>query len=343
VLRSQGHTQVRCDAPAGEGANLPLVVTVGGTPSAAFSFSYEAPVVDVLQPTVVATRGGFLWISGRNFGLNPSVTVGGVPCPVLKHTDSEVVCSVASTTSTANVDVVVTATAQSSNPVTLGRQGSCGAELAEGAACDDGVACTGAGHCVGTTCVRGAANDEGVACDDGDPCSTGGTCRSGVCSAAASLDGGQACVASTPCTAAGACVGGGCGAVGAQNGLACDDGNPLTTGDVCASAQCLGDAGMPVVDAGVDAGTVDAGEVDAGSVDAGSVDAGELVDAGVTDSGVAMRDAGTFMSDAGAEPMPADAGMEGTAGTGCGCNAVDPGVLFGALALLAVRRRRHER
>ena len=355
TLRTQGHTVIRCDAPAGEGANLPLVVRVGTVQSAPFLYSYEAPVIDLLQPAVVQTRGGFVWILGRNFGQSPSVTVGGVPCPVLKSTDTELVCSVPSTASTAGVDVVVTASAQESNRVTLGREGSCGAELADGAACDDGVPCTGAGHCVGTTCVRGAANDEGVACDDGDPCTTGGTCRSGVCSATSSLDAGQRCVAASACTAVGACASGACGAVAAREGLACDDGDPATSGDVCTQARCVGDAG--VIDAGIaDAGAADAGELDAGEADAGEVDAGELdageLDAGELDAGQADAgepdagrvDAGAVdsgVADAGAEMMPSDAGAGGeNPPTGCGCSAVDPMLLFGEIALIGLRRRR---
>jgi uncharacterized protein (TIGR03382 family) len=78
--------------------------------------------------------------------------------------------------------------------------------------------------------------------------------------------------------------------------------------------------GAPPIDAGVDAGVADAGGTDAGATDAGAMDAGS--DAGGVDAG----------------QLDAGAGPGGS--SGCGCSEVDAGVLFAALALVGLLRRR---
>ena len=102
------------------------------------------------------------------------------------------------------------------------------------------------------------------------------------------------------------------------------------------------DAGVVVMDAGVDAGQP---APDAGGV----VDAGTMMppDAGRPDAGAAMVDAGLSSPDAGR----ADAGMAADAGTtpmlnarsGCRCSSVDASTFFAVLALVTLARRGRRR
>ena len=132
----------------------------------------------------------------------------------------------------------------------------------EGGACDDGDGCTvgdacnagicsgvamdcsalddtcNTGVCVGTTgvCVAAPAN-EGGACDDGDGCTVNDACGGGTCAGAhldcSGLD--DACNIGTCDPATGACV-----ALPANEGGACDDGDPCTVDDVCGAGTCAG-------------------------------------------------------------------------------------------------------
>jgi len=138
-----------------------------------------------------------------------------------------------------------------------------------------------------------------------------------------------------PCTTE-VCMGGVVASV--SNDAACEDGDPCTT-NVCTVAGCTS---TPVVncmaDAGTDAGEVDAGNVDAGAEDAGTADAGSADDAGSGDAG-ARPDAGSMgVADAGS--VPTDAGMGNEMTGGCSCSSVDPLLVWSALGLLALRRRR---
>lgn len=98
------------------------------------------------------------------------------------------------------------------------------------------------------------------------------------------------------------------------------------------------DAGVPPIDAGVDAGRP---VPDAGSV----VDAGSMmgVDAGRPDAGVELMDAGPSSPDAGRGDAGApDAGTTPPlkARSGCRCSSVDASTFFAVLALITLARRR---
>ncbi len=242
-----------------------------------------------------------------------------------------------------------------------------------GDACRAG-ACAGVDHCLGVVCtahdqchVPGVCTDhltgvcgnppapDGTVCDDGDPTTTNDTCIAGSCGGADHCVG-VTCSAMDQCHTAGVCVDhstGECSTPTAADGASCDDGDPITEGDVCRAGVCSGvsvpvDAGSPPVDAGsppVDAGSppVDAGSlpVDAGdgSPDAGmvSVDAGttddagtEVIDAGAplgsaeADAGVASVDAsvGIATPDAGVRPLPTNEelfGPNAAPASGCSC------------------------
>jgi MYXO-CTERM domain-containing protein len=151
---------------------------------------------------------------------------------------------------------------------------------ADGAACNDGNACTQtdtclAGTCTGNTPVTCAALDachvagmcdaatgacsnppaaDGGACDDGNPCTTGDSCTAGVCAGAA-----LACAPLDACHDAGVCdpATGACSNPPKEAGSACDDGNACTTGDSCQAGSCVpGEATVCLASDGChDAGT----------------------------------------------------------------------------------------
>ncbi len=136
-----------------------------------------------------------------------------------------------------------------------------------GVACDDGSSCT-----TGDTCWFGSCEGMPVVCDDAVACNGVETCSevTGLC-----VDGTTTCTgelmcdvatdACVPAPCAGCEIGGICYLDGAQDptnpcaicevsssrtdwsagsGLACDDGDPCTSSDVCAAGSCIG---APVV------------------------------------------------------------------------------------------------
>ncbi|MFZ5441974.1 MAG: IPT/TIG domain-containing protein [Myxococcota bacterium] len=266
-LTSQTHTEARCTLPAGEGTSVPVVVTRDGLASNAVTLSYAAPTLARLSPASLSTRGGLLSVFGANFGLMPTVTIGGVACPVLRASASELLCSAPASLAVTSA-VEVSAGGQRSNQLMLTRTSACGAELSDGMACDDGNPCTATGVCRGTTCVAMPAN-EGAACGTFDSCAIAGECRAGRC-VGTTPSGASACLVRNGCQESlGTCAGASCTSTALMDGVACvDEGGAAST---CRSGVCLVDAGVP--DAGVDAGVTDAGVEDAG-VDAGLSDDG---------------------------------------------------------------------
>ena len=141
------------------------------------------------------------------------------------------------------------------------KTGSCDNVAANnGAVCDDGNPCTDADKCDAGVC-KGAGKD----CDDNDPC-TVDTCDGATknCSHTAATDGsgcddGDKCTVDSVC-AAGKCAGkakscddsnsctkdacgpadGKCSHAADANGAVCDDGDPCTSGDKCATGKCEG-------------------------------------------------------------------------------------------------------
>jgi len=129
----------------------------------------------------------------------------------------------------------------------------------DGAACDDGSACTGLDQCKGGKCTPGAklacndANpctvdgcdaDSGCVhqpsdgpCDDGSACTVGEACKGGACAGGTAL----------PCDDGNPCTGDACDAkVGCvfphMNGKACNDGDACTASDACKAGACQGTA-----------------------------------------------------------------------------------------------------
>lgn len=132
--------------------------------------------------------------------------------------------------------------------------------VTNGVACNDGLNCTSGdaclnGRCTGTqmdcsfldtACVRGVCNEltlqcegqsapDGSACDDGLFCTVADRCNAGVC-------GGQPrdCSSQDGICTAGVCDEDAdrCEAQPANEGAACDDGQPCTLNDVCTNGLC---------------------------------------------------------------------------------------------------------
>jgi hypothetical protein len=74
-----GHTQIVAILPAGQGSNLPVIVsTAGGRQTSPLSFGYLPPSITSISPASGPVFGGTtITINGGNFGLTPAVTIGG--------------------------------------------------------------------------------------------------------------------------------------------------------------------------------------------------------------------------------------------------------------------------
>jgi len=111
--------------------------------------------------------------------------------------------------------------------------------------CTAATACHLAGVCVGDGSCSFALAADSTPCTDGDACTWGETCKAGSC------EGGQPyvcdvqdpqCQATASCDGAGGCV------IGVkEDGTNCDDGEPCTVTDTCASGACVG-SGTPACD-----------------------------------------------------------------------------------------------
>lgn len=198
---------------------------------------------------------------------------------------------------------------------------------------------------------------DGAACDDGDACSQTDTCQTGVCTGESPV----VCSASDQCHDAGVCdpLSGACSNPEKADGSVCDDGDACSQTDTCQAGACTG--GEAVVCAALD-DCHDAGECDGATGECsnpekrdgapcpgGSCVQGECVPEPV---GGAGGDGGA----GGEPPVPVGGSGEGGQGAepppaeeGCDCRTVgDRSAGSGWLALLGVaavvaRRRRWTR
>jgi len=118
-VTSFSHKEIQCTLPPGNGKISLVQVTVCGTPSAQYMWSYDGPKVATVTPPLMATAGGTtLEITGLNFGLTGTVTVGGKDCPVVDYGFELIHCT-APAGMGQSVDVVVTSGGRSSTPVQI--------------------------------------------------------------------------------------------------------------------------------------------------------------------------------------------------------------------------------
>ncbi|MEO0017796.1 MAG: hypothetical protein RLZZ522_1079, partial [Verrucomicrobiota bacterium] len=112
-------TSIVVSSPAGEGFNLDVKVIAAGSVSNAVSFSYLPPAISGLTPATGPTAGGStITVIGSNFGLSPSVTIGGNSAPSIVASHSQVVCTLPAGQGL-NREVRVTVAGQASPPATF--------------------------------------------------------------------------------------------------------------------------------------------------------------------------------------------------------------------------------
>lgn len=96
TISSLSHTSIIATAPAGQGASLPVGLTVSGLSAAVTQvISYTAPFIDSISPSSFPTAGGTLvTLTGTNFGLTPSATFGSITLQPTSSTHTSAVFAV---------------------------------------------------------------------------------------------------------------------------------------------------------------------------------------------------------------------------------------------------------
>lgn len=88
-------TNVVCSAPPGQGKDLPLVLQQSGMDSNIARFSYQPPDISAINPSSGPQAGGYpLTITGSNFGIKGTVTVGGKVCGLASYSHTKITCTV---------------------------------------------------------------------------------------------------------------------------------------------------------------------------------------------------------------------------------------------------------
>lgn len=95
--------RIKCTVPEGQGKRQSVVVTRGGLDSLGCGcslctpvpcFDYLPPVISTVTPLESPTTGGgFITVSGDNFGLTPRLFVGGREWQSLNNTDANTTAS----------------------------------------------------------------------------------------------------------------------------------------------------------------------------------------------------------------------------------------------------------
>lgn len=76
-----GQSNILVTLPAGQGINVPLIVTVAQQSTTNTNFSYDPPAITFLSPTSGGTIGGtIITINGSSFSTSGTVTLGGAAC-----------------------------------------------------------------------------------------------------------------------------------------------------------------------------------------------------------------------------------------------------------------------
>ena len=79
-LNGNSHTQISFYTPQGQGTGLPVIVAVAGQTSNAVPFSYDAPVINNIEPSIGPTGGGTtVFLTGINFGASGTIMFNGSP------------------------------------------------------------------------------------------------------------------------------------------------------------------------------------------------------------------------------------------------------------------------
>jgi large repetitive protein len=104
---SWADSRIVCHVPAGQGENLPVVVRVAESEqtSNTLLFSYDPPQIDEFSP-LSGHKGMQLTITGENFGLQGTVTVGDANWEIVSWNHTEIVCTVPYGEGTGKVKVI---------------------------------------------------------------------------------------------------------------------------------------------------------------------------------------------------------------------------------------------
>ncbi len=79
-LNGNSHTQISFYTPQGQGTSLPVIVAAAGQTSNAVPFSYDAPVINNIEPSIGPTGGGTtVFLTGINFGASGTIMFNGSP------------------------------------------------------------------------------------------------------------------------------------------------------------------------------------------------------------------------------------------------------------------------
>jgi len=106
---------VRCTAPAGDGANVPVVITVSEVASNTWMLNYQVPTITTISPANGPTIGGTrVTVTGSNFGLFGRVSIGGASCTDFSHTHTTIVCYLPAGMGATNAVIVTQAGGQES-------------------------------------------------------------------------------------------------------------------------------------------------------------------------------------------------------------------------------------
>lgn len=156
-----------CTLPPGEGANVPIHITVDGQTSPPSSFSYDPPTITGVTPTRVSAGGGtVVTIRGNNFGLASSVTIGGTICPLDEQGHTELTCT-APPSSGAPPNIVVVAGGQVSNAAPFSYELSASkCDAAKWKAASSLTSCVGKVHAKGSTKGLAPDPDALAACEE---------------------------------------------------------------------------------------------------------------------------------------------------------------------------------
>jgi hypothetical protein len=152
---SWSHTEIRCTLPAGHGRAAPVAITVDGQTGNG-TYAYAPPIVATVSPTTGPAAGGtLLTLMGTNFGIAPSVTIGGSPCVVQTSSHGSITCR--TPLGSGSQPIVVTALDQSATaPSPFVYMGSdAGADAASDAASDASASADAASD----SASDGGAND----------------------------------------------------------------------------------------------------------------------------------------------------------------------------------------
>lgn len=114
IVGDPSPTQLTFVLPPGQGANVQVEVTLDGEQGSGF-FSYQPPLISTVSGSSPTQGGGSFNITGSNFGLNGSVTVGGSMASIISWSHGSITAEAPAGQGT-NLPVVVTAGGQSSPP-----------------------------------------------------------------------------------------------------------------------------------------------------------------------------------------------------------------------------------